>query len=88
MDAMNVDMPEAKRRLAELIRSARSGEEVVIFNLGEPVARLLPIDAGGQLRGEGGRLLDWLASNASVAHVQRSHDEIEAGIAEERNAWD
>lgn len=84
---MDVDLPEAQRRLAELIRSARAGEEIVIVNRGEPVARLLPI-VRHEHRGNGGRLLDWLASEDSGCGIRRSHDEIEAGIAEERDAWD
>lgn len=84
---MNVDMPEAKRRLAELISSAGTGEEIVSFSLGEPVARLLPITKG-QKPGTGGALLEWLEAEDSAPGVQRSHDEIESTIAEERNAWD
>ena len=37
---MQVNILEAKNRLSELIRLARAGEEVIIANRGEPVARL------------------------------------------------
>jgi antitoxin (DNA-binding transcriptional repressor) of toxin-antitoxin stability system len=37
---MQVNISEAKNRLSQLIKSVRSGQEVVIANRGEPVARL------------------------------------------------
>ncbi len=48
---------EAQSQLAELIRAAERGEEVVIARAGKPVARLLPYQRqdgpreGGQWRG-------------------------------------
>ncbi len=48
---------EAQSQLAELIRAAEQGEEVVIARAGKPVARLLPYERqdgprqGGQWRG-------------------------------------
>jgi prevent-host-death family protein len=48
---------EARAQLAELIRAAEQGEEVVIARAGKPVARLLPYERpdgprqGGQWRG-------------------------------------
>ena len=39
---MQVNILEAKNRLSQLIKSAQRGEEVVIANRGEPVARLVP----------------------------------------------
>lgn len=40
---MQVNVLEAKNTLSQLIRSAQAGEEVVIANRGQPVARLVPI---------------------------------------------
>jgi prevent-host-death family protein len=37
---MQVNILEAKSQLSKLIKSAQAGEEVVIANRGEPVARL------------------------------------------------
>ena len=39
---MQVNILEARNRLSQLIKAARAGEEVVIANRGEPVARLVP----------------------------------------------
>ena len=39
---MQVNIFEAKTRLSQLIKSVQAGEEVVIANRGEPVARLVP----------------------------------------------
>jgi prevent-host-death family protein len=86
---MKVNVLEAKNRLSQLIKSAQAGEEVVIANRGAPVARLVPIEplstAG---RGEPQAILAWLASNPLPGHARRSGDEIDAAIAEEREAWD
>jgi prevent-host-death family protein len=40
---VQVNIFEAKNRLSQLIRSVQAGEEVVIANHGEPVARLVPL---------------------------------------------
>ncbi|MGF1644982.1 MAG: type II toxin-antitoxin system Phd/YefM family antitoxin [Thiotrichales bacterium] len=45
---MQVNILEAKNHLAQLIKSAQAGEEIIIANRGEPVARLVP--AGGNTR--------------------------------------
>jgi len=39
---VQVNIFEAKTRLSQLIKSVQAGEEVVIANRGEPVARLVP----------------------------------------------
>jgi prevent-host-death family protein len=40
--AATVDIDDAKTRLSELIERARSGEEMIIAEAGEAVARLVP----------------------------------------------
>lgn len=88
---MQVNILEAKNRLSQLIRSAQAGEDVVIANRGEPVARLVPTNADKVPSAGAGRardILDWLDRNPLPAHAKRAPDEIEAGIQEERNAWD
>lgn len=40
-----VGVREAKNRLSELVRAARRGQEWVITDRGEPVARLVPMPA-------------------------------------------
>jgi len=49
---VQVNIFEAKNRLSQLIRSVQAGEEVVIANRGEPVARLVP--AGGSRKATSG----------------------------------
>ena len=88
---MKVNVLEAKNRLSQLIRAAQAGEEVIIANRGEPVVRLVPVhkDAEEQLPpGHPMRILKWLQDNPLPAHLRRSAEEIDAGIEEERNAWD
>lgn len=49
-----IGMHEAKTTLSRLVERARSGEEIVISRNGEPVARLVPVEAVNgfaQLRG-------------------------------------
>ena len=88
---MQVNILEAKNRLSQLIKSAQAGEDVVIANRGQPVARLVPTNAENVPSAGAGRardILDWLDRNPLPAHARRTPDEIEAGIREERNAWD
>jgi len=84
---MQVNILEAKNHLSQLIKSARAGEEIVIANRGEPVARLVPFEAAAE-PGLGRDLLAWLDENPLPAFAQRGHDEIEAGIQAERDAWE
>jgi len=88
---MQVNILDAKNRLSQLIKSVQAGEEVVIANRGAPVARLVPAvppATESEARGSGRQLLDWLSTHPLPRHLQRSHDEIETGIQEERAAWD
>lgn len=88
---MQVNILEAKNRLSQLIKSAQAGEEVVIANRGEPVARLIataPQPRAPTPAGSGPAIAAWLAANPLPAHLQRSHEDIEADIAEEREGWD
>ena len=87
---MKVNVLEAKNRLSELIRSAQAGEDVIIANRGEPVARLVPIskdDSVGPL-GSPARILAWLEQNPLPPGSGRSAEEIEADIQAERDAWE
>ena len=40
-----IGIVEAKNRLSELVERAARGEEIIITRRGEPVARLLPLQA-------------------------------------------
>ena len=85
---MQVNILEAKNRLSKLIRSVQAGEEVIIANRGEPVARL--VSAKAVIDDEAGarRIADWLRANPLPPHLKRTHEPIEQGIVEERLAWD
>ena len=88
---MQVNILEAKNRLSQLVKAVQAGEEVIIANRGEPVARLVPANDVGAVSarvGSGHSIVDWLNRNPLPAHRRRSHEEIEAGVLEERAAWD
>lgn len=40
---MQISVTDAKDRLAELVRRAEAGEEVILTRHGHPVARLVPV---------------------------------------------
>jgi prevent-host-death family protein len=88
---MLVNILDAKNQLSRLIKRVQAGEEVVIANRGEPVARLVP--AGPTARaatqaGNGRVILEYLQSNRLPDYARRSAPEIDAAIAAERDAWD
>lgn len=88
---MQVNILEAKNRLSWLIKAAQAGEEVLIANRGEPVARLVPTRPTSGAREEPGRaraILDWLDNHPLPAYARRSAEEIDAAIRSERASWD
>jgi prevent-host-death family protein len=89
--AMQVNILEARNRLSQLIRSVQAGEQVVIANRGEPVARLVSAktpEAAELDVGSGHAILDWIEGHRLPAYARRSTEEIDAAIAEERASWD
>ncbi len=42
---ITVNIHEAKTQLSKLLKSVAAGEEVIIARSGQPVAKLVPIDA-------------------------------------------
>lgn len=85
---MQVNILEAKTRLSSLVKAAREGEDVVIAHRGEPMVRLVPIEGGDAQPSTGRALLQWLRENPLPAHMRRSSEEIEGGIAAERDSWE
>ena len=88
---MQVNILEAKNRLSELVRAVQAGEEVVIANRGKPVVRLVPAQEPpppAARIGSAAAILDRLKRNPLPLHARRTAEEIDAGIEEERNAWD
>ena len=88
---MQVNILEAKNRLSQLIRSVQAGEEVVIANRGEPVARLVPATdttATAAQAGSAQSILDWLKAHPLPPYARRSAEEIDAAIDDTRASWD
>lgn len=88
---MQVNILEAKNRLSQLIKSAQTGEEVVIANRGEPVARLVPVRGKAARNMEPGSpqaILAWLKSHPLPDYARRTAKEIDADIQEARESWD
>lgn len=87
---MQGTIPEASQRLAQLIQSVRAGEDVVIAEGGEPVARLVPASQPNQAAqvGHARAILDRLSRSKLPDESRRSGEEIDAAIAAERAAWD
>ncbi len=88
---MQVTIPEASRRLRQLIRSARAGEDVVISQDGKPVVRLIPMEpvpTAPAAVGRGSTICSWLARHRLPSEACRSVEDIDAAIAAERDAWD
>ena len=84
---MQVSIFEAKNRLSQLIRSAQAGEEVIIANRGEPVARFVPArETAGA--GRARAILGWLERHSLPDYARRSAEEIDAAIAEEKHSWE
>jgi prevent-host-death family protein len=89
-NAVQVNIFEAKNRLSQLIKSVQAGEEVVIANRGEPVARLVSARGtpAAANTGNARAILRWLENHPLPPYARRSSEEIDAAIAEERRSWD
>jgi prevent-host-death family protein len=72
MKEITVGMHEAKTTLSQLVKKVRSGQEVVIANHGEPVAKLVPY-SGPHSERKPGRLAGQLT-------VEAGFDELPAGF--------
>jgi prevent-host-death family protein len=82
---MQVNILESKNRLSELVRRAAQGEEIVIATRGVPTVRLVPVNPPEQPRRD---VLAWLRKHAVPHHARRGAEQIDAGIQQERDAWD
>lgn len=87
---MQINILEAKNRLSQLVKSAQAGEDVVIANRGEPVARLIAVgrDAAAASAPPAEGVLAWLARHPLPAYARRPAAAIDAALVEERAAWD
>jgi prevent-host-death family protein len=87
---MQVSILEAKNQLSRLVKRAQAGDEIVIANRGEPVARLVSVGSQtGQSTeiGKGRAILEWLARCRLPDYARRSAEEIDAAIAAQRDSW-
>jgi prevent-host-death family protein len=85
---IKVNVLEAKNRLSELLRAVQRGEEVIIANRGEPVARLVAAAPAEPGLATGASIVKWLEENPLPEGSRRTAAEIDADIAAEREAWD
>lgn len=87
---MQVNILEAKNRLSELLKSAQAGEDVVIANRGQPVARLVPVRKTAKRHAgkSDESITAALARHPLPAHLAGDAKAMEAAIAAERAAWD
>lgn len=72
---------EAKEQLVDLIRRARDGEEIVIAENGQPVARLVPLSSDVGKRTHGGwegRV--WFATDDGGRRIYRRPGSMEGEI--------
>jgi prevent-host-death family protein len=77
---MQVSVRQARDNLSQLIKDAQAGEDVVIANHGQPVARLVPVSR------QRARLGEWLQMNPPA--TGRSAEEIDGYLSAERDSWE
>jgi prevent-host-death family protein len=94
---MQVNILEAKNSLSQLIKTAQTGEDVIIANRGQPVAKLVRISASNSgaassqasiRRAAPQGLAAWLHAHPLPVHVKRTPAQIQAALHAERSAWD
>ncbi|MGM7698710.1 type II toxin-antitoxin system Phd/YefM family antitoxin [Microbacterium sp. A84] len=78
---------DARNNLSRLIAESQSGQEVVITKRGAPVARLVPIGPVDLIT-SGEALVEWIESNPVPSRLSRTSEELDAQIAEARDAWE
>ena len=81
-----VNILDARNRLSQLVSAAVNGEEVIIAKRGKPVVRIVPIEDDAERTGAD--LIKWLEAHPLPAGASRSPEELDAQIAQEREAWD
>ncbi|MCC5870722.1 MAG: type II toxin-antitoxin system prevent-host-death family antitoxin [Gammaproteobacteria bacterium] len=84
---MQVNILDAKNQLSELLKKAQRGEEIIIANRGQPVARLVPVSSNAPAGGKR-NFLAWLDAHPLPPHRTATAAEIDAAIEAERAAWD
>lgn len=78
---------EARNNLSRLTAESQAGEDVVITKRGTPVARLVPIGPVDVVR-SGRLLVEWIEQHPLPPRLARSTEELDAQVAENRDAWE
>lgn len=78
---------EARNNLSRLIAESQAGEDVVITKRGTPVARLVPIGPVDVVR-SGRLLVEWIEQHPLPPRLSRTTEELDAQVAENRDAWE
>ncbi|WP_435747054.1 type II toxin-antitoxin system Phd/YefM family antitoxin [Microbacterium sp. PMB16] len=78
---------EARNNLSRLIADSQAGEEVVITKRGTPVAKIVPIGPVDVVY-SGRLLVEWMEQDPLPERLKRSAAELDAQIAESRDAWE
>jgi len=79
-----LEMTDAKDRLAELVDRARSGEEIVLADAGKPVVKLGPADAAESRTNP---MPDWKAAMMQAAGMWKDRDDIPELMEQLRGEW-
>ncbi|MFE7067939.1 type II toxin-antitoxin system prevent-host-death family antitoxin [uncultured Microbacterium sp.] len=78
---------EARNNLSRLIAESQAGEDVVITKRGTPVARLVPIGPVDVVR-SGRLLVEWIEQHPLPPRLARTAEELDAQVADNRDAWE
>lgn len=78
---------ESRNNLSRLTAESQAGEDVVITKRGTPVARLVPIGPVDVVR-SGRLLVEWIEQHPLPPRLARSTEELDAQVAENRDAWE
>ena len=78
---------EARNNLSRLIADSQAGEEVVITKRGTPVAKIVPIGPVDVVH-SGRFLVEWIEQHPLPDRLTRSAADLDAQIAESRDAWE
>jgi prevent-host-death family protein len=78
---------EARNSLSRLIAESQAGEEVVITKRGAPVAKIVPIGPVDVVL-SGRILVEWIEQHRLPDRLVRSAADLDAQIAESRDAWE
>jgi prevent-host-death family protein len=81
---IQLEMIDAKDRLAELVDRARSGEEIVLADSGRPVVKLGPAQEQDLVATP---IPDWKAAMMQAAGMWKDRDDIPELMEQLRSEW-